>query len=139
MIPELPVAMLACARLGAAHSVVFGGFSADSLADRINDAEAKVLVTADGGFRRGSPVGLKDAADVALADTPTIEHVVVVRRTGQDVHMEPGRDRWWHDVVPGASSDCPAEAMDAEQLLFLLYTSGTTARPRGSCTRAAAT
>jgi acetyl-CoA synthetase len=93
--------MLACARLGAAHSVVFGGFSADSLADRINDAEAKVLVTADGGFRRGSPVGLKDAADVALADTPTIEHVVVVRRTGQDVHMEPGRDRWWHDVVPG--------------------------------------
>jgi acetyl-CoA synthetase len=131
MIPELPVAMLACARLGAAHSVVFGGFSADSLSDRINDAEAKVLVTADGGFRRGSAVGLKDAADVALADTPTIEHVVVVRRTGQDVHMEPGRDQWWHDLVPAASSDCPAEPMDAEQLLFLLYTSGTTARPKG--------
>ena len=131
MIPELPVAMLACARLGAAHSVVFGGFSADSLADRINDAEAKVLVTADGGYRRGAAVGLKDAADVALADTPSIERVVVVRRTGQDVHMEAGRDVWWHDVVPGASSDCPAEAMDAEQLLYLLYTSGTTARPKG--------
>ncbi len=131
MIPELPVAMLACARIGAAHSVVFGGFSADSLADRINDAEATVLVTADGGFRRGSAAGLKDAADVALADTPSIEHVVVVRRTEQDVHMEPGRDQWWHDLVPAASTDCPAEAMDAEQLLFLLYTSGTTARPKG--------
>ena len=131
MIPELPVAMLACARLGAAHSVVFGGFSADSLADRINDAEAKVLVTADGGFRRGAAVGLKDAADVALADTPSIERVVVVRRTGQDVHMEPGRDVWWHDLVPSASTDCPAEAMDSEQLLYLLYTSGTTARPKG--------
>ena len=131
MIPELPVAMLACARLGAAHSVVFGGFSADSLADRINDAEAKVLVTADGGFRRGAAVGLKDAADVALADTPSIERVVVVRRTGQDVHMEPGRDVWWHDLVPSASTDCPAEAMESEQLLYLLYTSGTTARPKG--------
>ena len=131
MIPELPVAMLACARIGAAHSVVFGGFSADSLADRINDAEAKVLVTADGGYRRGVAVGLKDAADVALADTPTIDHVVVVRRTGQDVHMEQGRDRWWHDLVPAASPDCPAEAMDAEQLLYLLYTSGTTAQPKG--------
>ncbi len=131
MIPELPVAMLACARLGAAHSVVFGGFSADSLADRINDAEAKVLVTADGGFRRGAAVGLKDAADVALADTPSIERVVVVRRTGQDVHMEPGRDVWWHDLVPAASSDCEAAAMDSEQLLYLLYTSGTTARPKG--------
>ena len=131
MIPELPVAMLACARIGAAHSVVFGGFSADSLADRINDAEAKVLVTADGGYRRGVAVGLKDAADVALADTPTIDHVVVVRRTGQDVHMEQGRDRWWHDLVPAASTDCPAEAMDAEQLLYLLYTSGTTAQPKG--------
>ncbi len=131
MIPELPVAMLACARIGAAHSVVFGGFSADSLSDRINDAEAKVLVTADGGFRRGAAVGLKEAADVALADTPSIEHVVVVRRTEQDVHMEPGRDRWWHELVPAASADCPAEAMDAEQLLYLLYTSGTTARPKG--------
>nr|MBA2279700.1 acetate--CoA ligase [Acidimicrobiia bacterium] len=128
---ELPMAMLACARIGAAHSVVFGGFSADSLADRINDAEAKVLVTADGGFRRGAAAGLKDAADVALADTPSIEHVVVVRRTEQDVHMEAGRDHWWHDLVPAASPECPAEAMDAEQLLFLLYTSGTTARPKG--------
>ena len=131
MIPELPVAMLACARLGAAHSVVFGGFSADSLADRINDAEAKVLVTADGGHRRGAAVGLKAAADVAVADTPSIEHVVVVRRTGQDVHMVEGRDLWWHDLVPAASSECPAEPMDAEQLLYLLYTSGTTARPKG--------
>jgi acetyl-CoA synthetase len=136
MIPELPVAMLACARIGAAHSVVFGGFSADSLADRINDAEAKVLVTADGGWRRGSAVPLKANADVALADTPSIEHVVVVQRTsavgGAEVPaMTEGRDRWYHELMGQAAPECPAEPMDAEQLLYLLYTSGTTAKPKG--------
>jgi len=131
MIPELPVAMLACARLGAPHSVVFGGFSADSLRDRINDAEAKVLVTADGGWRRGKTVPLKASADEAVADTPSIDHVVVVRRTEEAVDMVDGRDQWYHDLMDGVSSDCPAEPMDAEDLLYLLYTSGTTAKPKG--------
>jgi acetyl-CoA synthetase len=131
MIPELPVAMLACARIGAAHSVVFGGFSSAALVDRINDAEAKVLITADGGWRRGAAVPLKANADTALEDTPTIEHVVVVRRTGEDVPMQDGRDVWYHDLVPPASPDCPPEPMDSEDLLYLLYTSGTTAKPKG--------
>jgi acetyl-CoA synthetase len=131
MIPELPVAMLACARIGAPHSVVFGGFSADALRSRINDAEARVLVTADGGWRRGKPVPLKANADEALGDTPSIEHVVVVRRTEDDVDMADGRDRWYHDLMAEASADCPAEPMDAEDLLYLLYTSGTTAKPKG--------
>jgi acetyl-CoA synthetase len=131
MIPELPVAMLACTRIGAAHSVVFGGFSADALRDRILDAEAKVLITADGGHRRGSPVSLKPAADVALADTPSITDVVVVRRTGADVSMTHGRDHWWHDLMSEAQAECPPEQMDAEDLLYLLYTSGTTAKPKG--------
>jgi len=131
MIPELPVAMLACARIGAAHSVVFGGFSADSLRDRINDAEARVLITADGGWRRGTPVPLKATADVAIADTPSIEHVVVVRRTGTDVTMQDGRDHWYHELMADASADCPAEMVDSEHLLYLLYTSGTTAKPKG--------
>ncbi len=131
MIPELPVALLACARIGAAHSVVFGGFSPDSLSDRINDAEAKVLITADGGWRRGAVVPLKANSDVAVAATPSIEHVVVVRRTANDVHMEPGRDHWYHDLMAEAAPDCPAEPMDSEQLLYLLYTSGTTAKPKG--------
>jgi acetyl-CoA synthetase len=131
MIPEAAVAMLACARIGAAHSVVFGGFSSQSLSDRINDAEAKVLITADGGYRRGEVFPLKPAADEACESTPTIEHVVVVKRGGNDVHMVEGRDHWYHDLLDGASTDCPAEPMEAEHLLFLLYTSGTTGKPKG--------
>ena len=131
MIPELPVAMLACARLGAPHSVVFGGFSSDALRDRINDAEAKVLVTADGGWRKGRAVPLKANADEALSGTPSIDHVVVVRRTEAEVEMADGRDRWYHDLMAGASDDCPAEPIDSEDLLYLLYTSGTTAKPKG--------
>ena len=131
MIPEAAVAMLACARIGAAHSVVFGGFSAQSLTDRINDAEAKVLITADGGYRRGDVFPLKPAADEAIASCPTIESVVVVRRGGNDVEMVAGRDYWYHDLLAGADPVCPAEPMDSEQLLFLLYTSGTTGKPKG--------
>jgi acetyl-CoA synthetase len=131
MIPEAAVAMLACARIGAAHSVVFGGFSAQSLSDRINDAGAKVLVTADGGWRRGEVFPLKATADEALASTPTITDVVVVRRGGNDVAMTDCRDHWYHDVMADADPVCPAEPMDSEQLLFLLYTSGTTGKPKG--------
>jgi acetyl-CoA synthetase len=131
MIPELPVAMLACARLGAAHSVVFGGFSSDALRDRINDAEAKVLITQDEGWRSGKVVPLKQNADDGVADTPSIEKVVVLRRTGNEVPWTEGRDVWWHDLVEGQSADCPPEAMDSEDLLYLLYTSGTTAKPKG--------
>jgi acetyl-CoA synthetase len=131
MIPEAVVAMLACARIGAAHSVVFGGFSAQSLADRINDAQAKVLVTADGGWRRGEVFPLKAHADVSLESTPSIKHVVVVRRGGNEVVMQSGRDHWYHELIAQASATCVAEPMDAEQLLFLLYTSGTTGKPKG--------
>lgn len=131
MIPEAAVAMLACARIGAAHSVVFGGFSAQALADRINDASAKVLITADGGWRRGEVFPLKPQADEAVANTPTIEHVVVVRRGGNPVAMTPGRDHWYHEVMSTAAAECPAEPMDSEHLLFLLYTSGTTGKPKG--------
>ncbi len=135
MIPELPVAMLACARIGAVHSVVFGGFSAEALRDRIEDAEAKVLITADGGWRRGQPVRLKASADAALeVGASSIEHVIVARRLGEAVEavsMSAGRDLWWDDVVATKESHCPAEAMDSEDLLYLLYTSGTTAKPKG--------
>ncbi len=131
MIPEAAVAMLACARIGAAHSVVFGGFSAQSLSDRINDASAKVLITADGGYRRGEVMPLKPAADEAIATTPSIEHVVVVRRGGNDVTMVDGRDHWYHELLATADPVCLAEPMDSEQLLFLLYTSGTTGKPKG--------
>jgi acetyl-CoA synthetase len=136
MIPELPVAMLACARLGAPHSVVFGGFSADALADRINDAECHVLITADGGWRRGSAALLKPQVDVALANTPSIDHVVVVARTSTsgdstDIAMTDGRDHWYHELMADAGGECPCEPMDAEDLLYLLYTSGTTAKPKG--------
>ena len=131
MVPEVAVAMLACARIGAVHTVVFGGFSAESLRDRINDAGAKILITADGGYRRGSIVPLKSNADDALADTPSIEHVVVLRRTGQTVSVKTGRDLWWSELMARAAKDCPPEAMDAEDPLFILYTSGTTGKPKG--------
>jgi acetyl-CoA synthetase len=131
MIPELPIAMLACARIGAPHTVIFGGFSAESLAGRINDCGAKVLVTADGGWRRGKKVGLKHHADEAVTSTPTIEHVIVVDRLGEGAHMVPRRDVWWHDIVDRQAADCPPVAVDSEHMLYLLYTSGTTAKPKG--------
>jgi acetyl-CoA synthetase len=131
MVPELPVAMLACARIGAPHSVVFGGFSSESLRDRIIDAEAKVLITADGGYRRGAVVPLKANADDAIKECPTIEHVVTVRRTGGEHSFVEGRDLWYHDLIEDQSTVCEPEPMDAEDLLYLLYTSGTTGKPKG--------
>ena len=131
MVPELPVAMLACARIGAPHSVVFGGFSAESLKDRINDAEATVLITADGGYRRGQIVPLKESADTALTECPTIQHVVTVRRTGGEHTFTPGRDHWYHELIAEQPAECSPEEMDAEDFLYLLYTSGTTGKPKG--------
>ncbi|MEA2446426.1 MAG: acetyl-CoA synthetase [Actinomycetota bacterium] len=131
MIPELPAAMLACARIGAPHSVVFGGFSAESLRDRINDAACKVLITADGGYRRGEIVPLKSNADEAVEGTPSIETVIVVRRTEEDIPFVEGRDVNYAEVVANASPECPAEPMDAEDMLYILYTSGTTGKPKG--------
>ena len=131
MVPELPVAMLACARIGAPHSVVFGGFSSESLRDRIIDAEAKVLITADGGYRRGAVVPLKANADEAIKECPTIEHVVTVRRTGGEHSFVEGRDLWYHDLIEDQSTVCEPEPMEAEDPLYLLYTSGTTGKPKG--------
>jgi acetyl-CoA synthetase len=131
LIPELPIAMLACARIGAPHTVVFGGFSAESLRDRINDAQAKVLITADGGFRKGAQVPLKLFADEALKGCLTIEHVVVVNRGDFNIHFKEGRDHWWHRLMEDAESDCPAVPLDSEHLLYILYTSGTTGKPKG--------
>jgi acetyl-CoA synthetase len=137
MVPEAAIAMLACARIGAVHSVIFGGFSAESVRDRVNDAKAKVLITGDGGYRRGQVVPLKRMADQAMTQAPSIEHCIVVRRRpggeGDEAFatMQEGRDHWWHRLLEQASSDCPPEPMDAEDLLFILYTSGTTGKPKG--------
>ncbi|WP_406397373.1 acetate--CoA ligase [Streptomyces sp. NBC_00879] len=131
MIPEAVIAMLACARIGAVHSVVFGGFSADALAARIQDADAKVVITADGGYRRGKDVALKPAVDEAVAKCPQVEHVLVVRRTGQNTAFTDGRDVWWHEITARQSTDHTPEAFEAEHPLFILYTSGTTGKPKG--------
>ena len=135
LIPELAIAMLACARIGAVHSVVFGGFSAESLRDRINDSSCRLLITGDGGYRRGHVVALKSIADEAVAGTPSIEHVVVVQRAGggapAPVAMKEGRDQWYHDLMRTAALECEPEAMDAEDMLYILYTSGTTGKPKG--------
>lgn len=133
MIPESAIAMLACARIGAVHSVVFGGFSAEALRDRINAAEAKLVITADGGFRKDKVVALKEQVDSAIADNqaPSVENVLVVQRTKEKVQMEAGRDHWWHDLQAGVSAHCEAEEMDSEDMLFILYTSGSTGKPKG--------
>jgi acetyl-CoA synthetase len=132
MIPEAAIAMLACARIGAPHSVVFGGFSAEALRDRLIDGQAKLVVTADGGWRKDAVVPLKEQVDKALAEgVPTVKDVLVVQRTGQQIQMKAGRDHWWHDLQKGVSANCPAEPMDSEDLLFILYTSGSTGKPKG--------
>jgi len=131
LIPELAIAVLACARIGAPHTVVFGGFSAEALRDRINDCTCKLVITADGGFRKGAELRLKEIVDDALQHTPSVENVVVVRRTGNDIRMEAGRDHWWHEMVKTVDDFCVAEELESEHPLFILYTSGTTGKPKG--------
>jgi acetyl-CoA synthetase len=131
LIPELAISMLACARIGATHSVVFGGFSSTALIDRINDAQCKAVVTADSGWRRGNEVKLKAAVDEALKETPSVQSCVVVKRTGSAIHMEAGRDHWWHELIETVDANCAAEELDSEHPLFILYTSGTTGKPKG--------
>ena len=131
MIPELAIAMLACARIGAVHSIIFGGFSAIAIVDRVQDASCKMIITADGGYRRGAVSALKPTVDEALPNCPTVEKVLVVRRGGNEIAMQEGRDHWWHDVVESASAKCPAEELDAEHPLYILYTSGSTGKPKG--------
>ena len=131
MVPELAIAMLACARIGAVHSIIFGGFSADAVAERNNDAQAKLVVTADAGWRRGKELPLKEAVDKSLEKSPSVEKVVVVRRTGYEVEMVPDRDYWWHELMEGASIECEATPLDSEHPLFILYTSGSTGKPKG--------
>ncbi|MBA2378918.1 MAG: acetate--CoA ligase [Blastocatellia bacterium] len=131
LVPELAIAMLACARIGATHTVIFGGFSAEAIRDRVNDGECKLIVTADGGYRRGAEIRLKETVDNAVAGTPSVEHVVVLRRTGSKIRMEAGRDHWWHELMQTVSADCPAEELDSEHPLYILYTSGTTGKPKG--------
>ncbi|HLB00616.1 MAG TPA: acetate--CoA ligase [Bacteroidota bacterium] len=131
LIPELAVSMLACARIGAVHSVIFGGFSSQAIVDRVNDANARIIVTADGGYRRGAVIPLKENVDHAVKHTPTVEGIIVVRRVGGDAELKEGREFWWHDLMKNASADCPAERLDSEHPLFILYTSGTTGKPKG--------
>jgi acetyl-CoA synthetase len=131
LIPETVVAMLACARIGATHTVIFGGFSAEAVSDRVNDCQCKLIITADGGYRRGNEIKLKDTVDLAVQKTPSVEKVIIFRRTGSDVNMKRGRDYWWHELVETADDYCPAEELDSEHPLFILYTSGTTGKPKG--------
>jgi acetyl-CoA synthetase len=131
LVPELAIAMLACARIGATHTVIFGGFSADAISDRVNDGQCKVIVTADGGYRRGREIKLKPVVDMAVKQCPGVEHVIVYRRTGTKVSMTAGRDHWWHELEQTVGTDCPAEPLDSEHPLYILYTSGTTGKPKG--------
>jgi acetyl-CoA synthetase len=131
LVPELAIAMLACARIGATHTVIFGGFSADAIRDRVNDGECKLIVTADGGYRRGAEIKLKETVDKAVVESPSVENVIVFRRTESKITMKIGRDYWWHELMETVSDDCPAEELDSEHPLFILYTSGTTGKPKG--------